>query len=169
MENARVIIPLKHGPLEISGSEDFIRQQLDRFEALIIGVEGPSSPGAKPGEAVNTKPLSGKKLDLVLHLDPAEKTVKVLSTMPARTTKERVAQMVVLYLYGLQQLGDSDGAAISALREECRRHGLFDTNFAAHLKALKQHTVLKNDKYTLTVPGRTEAERLIQELTKDEE
>ncbi len=172
---ARIRLSMHEGVLEIEGSEEFVSQQVESLKHLILKVQ-PLAPihsatgtkkDTKAGEpeAVSTGTI-GRDYESIFSLD--EGVVKIIKSIPGSNKAKQVANAAILYLFG-KSLVDQQDASFKELRQLCRDHGCLDeNNFSATLKGQKQYLVIsgtgKSQKAKLTMPGKRQAQVLIQSL-----
>jgi len=175
--NTRVIISLSEGKIDVSGSEEFVRDQLDRFKDLIekklfaipvqpqqtLMTQTPLSgaPNVSPPPAVTVENAYPNVIEI--HEDK----IKILKIKGA-TKAEKTLNTAFLYLLAKKQRG-VDTANFDEIRKVCREHGCLDsTNFSKPFSAAKESFIVsgspRNKSVSLTQPGLAKAKSLASDL-----
>lgn len=172
---ARVSVSLREGKIEISGSEAFVKEQLDRFQELIDGklsllpLTGlPADDPTPQQKAVQGIPAPAGENPYPNVIALEDDGVKILKAIPGSKKAEKMVNAALLYLVGLGLKGEST-ATCADIRELCKHHSCLDSpNFAKAMKGAKQYLILsgsgKKQTAKLTHPGQTKANELAAEL-----
>ena len=183
MENqARVSVSLREGKIEVSGSEVFVNEQLDRFQDLIDGKLAalpaaqplPSAPplptpdGDCASPAAPTEPQENPYPNVIAI---EEGQVNILKAIPGGSKAKQMVNATLLYLVGLGLTGETTGD-FRKIRELCKHHSCLDSkNFSLRLKEAKQFFIVagshKSQTAKLTHPGATKAKALAAELNQE--
>ncbi len=174
-EQARVNVSLREGKIEISGSEAFVKEQLDRFQEVIDGKLSSLPAAAPPMDAMppQQKAVQGAQASADANPYPnvialEDDGVKILKSIPGSKKADKMVNAALLYLVGLGLKGETS-ASCADIRELCKHHSCLDSpNFAKAMKGAKQYLILsgtgKNQTAKLTHPGQTKANELAAEL-----
>jgi hypothetical protein len=180
MDNeARVIVSLQDGKLEIAGSEQFVRDQLKIFMPLIekkfttILIEPiPASTGDQQlaGGVKSKKPELTSKNNHFLNVIAFDgDIIKILKPPSAKTKADKMVNLSLLYLLAAS-MKNIDVVSYNELRNVCKEHACLDgPNFSAAIKHAESYFILsgKGKKTVkLTHPGKIAAEDLAKELNK---
>ena len=178
-EKANVTISFREGKIEVSGSEGFVREQLDRFKDLIekrlsiVSVvpqqEQLSGTITSPRlpEAITSLAKGENPYPNVIALDGD--TIKILK-VPGKDKAEKTMNLTLLYLLA-KNFTEEKVASSKELREVCKEHACLDAaNFSSILKRAKQHLIISGSRMKqsakLTNPGLEKAKQLAEELNK---
>lgn len=176
-KEANFSISIQEGKLEISGSEAFVREQINNFKELILETmqnlptaryhppPPPPPPGEGPGTgmAAETNPYPNV---IAIHDD----AIKILKSIPGKRKAEKTVNAALLYLVGKGIKGE-ETAFFEEIRKVCKDHACLDTpNFSKTLKGTKEWLIIggsgKKQTAKLSHPGRTKAQELASELNK---
>jgi hypothetical protein len=173
----RISIPLKLGPLEIAGSEVFVKAQLAEMKEFITsslasttGPRAVTAPKALPrDQGDELDPASDETYPNVLAFEG--ETVRVICPrIPGNKDAEKVVNAALLGLLGKLVLGKSE-MTFDEIRLICKDHACLDaTNFVKYLKGpgARQNiqVIGKRGSYSakLTIPGQAAARQLGQAL-----
>lgn len=112
--------------------------------------------------------ISEEAANAVFDLSTGAPRLKVLSDQLPEAKKTATQQIALVLCAAREGLG-LDATTTTDVREQCVQYGKFDgPNFAAALKAIPQWLILKpipktkDKQLVLLVPGREEAERVVQ-------
>lgn len=176
-EKAKVYISFTKGELEITGSETFVKEQLDRFKDLInvklstvpatAAIPKSSTSMLKPSEdKVQQLPLNKKNPYLkVIALEDGQ--IRLLQ-ISGKNIPEKIINVALLYLLAKSLTGEKI-ASFKEIRDVCKIHACLDaSNFATILKKDKRLFIIngsgKNQTASLTQPGFTEAKKLAEKI-----
>lgn len=175
---SRVSISLREGKIEIVGSEQFIREQLEVFMPLIkhnfsaIPVQTPLPAEAQRQPVIDggSEKLPGSGENPYLNVFALDgETIKILKTPQAKKAADKMINLSLLYLLASAIKG-VDAVSYDDLRQACQDHACLDSpNFAAAMKRAKSYFIVsgKGKKTAkLTHPGRTAADNLAKELNE---
>jgi len=175
-QSAKIVFSLRDGVLEISGSEEFVRDQLTKFDDLIIKHLSnipitaqpsiPSPPQPAPEEGAQGDTWKSVSYHNVIAFD--RDGIKILKNIPGKSGSEKAVNAALVYLYAKNVKGQEE-ALFKEIRELCKDHGCLDSaNFASNLKSEKQYFIIggsgKKQTAKLTRPGKTKAAALVEEL-----
>lgn len=178
-EKASFSISVKDGCVEVSGSEEFVRDQIREFRDVIqqavkvLGkietVEPPSNPN--PLNKVTPDPSESENNPYPNVIALEEDGVKILKTLPGSNKSTKTRNAALLVLLG-RKLMEIDSVPTEEIREVCKIHTCFDSsNFSAHLKAGKEHFILSgrgaSQSAKLSHPGEVKAKELASELNNE--
>ncbi len=177
-DKTRVIISLSEGKIDVSGSEKFVREQLDRFKDLIdkklsaVPVHAPQfSPPIQPPQisnpAVNQPPVVTGENPYPNVIAIQDDKINILR-LKGSNKAEKSNNIALLYLLAKKQKGE-DSATFKEIRDVCKDHACLDaTNFSAKLKSDKENFIFSGARMSqsakLTKPGLTKAKGLASEL-----
>jgi hypothetical protein len=176
-EDFGIRISLLDGEIEIWGSEEFVSNQIDElvepiYQKLIDSPVKEIGEGRAKGQN-QYKPKSNdlaNDFSSLFHVFD-DGTVQILKKLPGSSKKERLLNLIRLYLLAKSQVGDPV-VPFKELRPECERHNVYDSsNFASYLKSEGDILVKGSSKaYTaeLSVPGQEAAKTLAKELISEE-
>jgi hypothetical protein len=177
-DKARVIISLSEGKIDVSGSEKFVREQLDRFKNLIdkklsaVPVQAP-----QPTISTQTPPLANAKVAQTPMANGAnaysnviavhEDEIKILN-IKGDNKAEKITNIALLYLLAKKQKKE-DIATFEEIRKVCKEHACMDqANFSTIIKSNNKCFIIGGSKrkfnVKLTAPGLREAKALAKEL-----
>ena len=176
-EQARISLNYNGVSFEISGSEQFVAEQIAVFkDAIIEAIEQTRSehplaeeePPAAPHKETSDTPSYTK----VLHIE--DDKVSILKKAPGNTTSKKAIATAIIYLWAKRSIG-VDSVPFNELRDQCKTQGCLDTmlHFAANMKRARQFIIIDGTKGSsvqtckLTLPGVEEAERILSELNED--
>lgn len=176
-EKAKVSISFTKGELEITGSENFVKEQLDRFKDLInVRLSAvPVTPAISQSSISTPKPSEDKVQQLPpTGENPYPKVIELydgqikLIKISGKEKPEKTINVALLYLLA-KSLTEDKIARFSEIRGVCKHHACLDPkNFATILKRAKQLFIFdgsgKNQTARLTQPGLIKAKELAEKL-----
>lgn len=183
-EKAKIKISLKDGEFEISGSEDFVSIQIENFKKVITDtIENHphknsnliNSNGIQVNDQDQLNALDDDKVDKHQFLyDYDEDIIKILRPIPGSSTREKMLNAALLYLYGKSLEFNEEKAPFSDIREICQDHGCIDVNnFSSALNSANEllncSGSRKSQEAKLTFPGKQAAKSLVEEILNDED
>ncbi|MEW6239674.1 MAG: hypothetical protein AB1564_02560 [Chloroflexota bacterium] len=169
----RIRISIQNGELEISGSEAFVREQIESFKDLIVEAL------QKTKRAESGKPQTPIRTTLTTPENPgdfhphvyaiADEKVSIIANIPGDSIPKRTVNTALLYLYAKVMVLNQEEVPLDEIKEVCRSHGFYDSKqFTSHLKAAKPYFVIKGSRKNysarMTVPGRQQAEQLLASI-----
>ncbi|MDA2928900.1 hypothetical protein MYX84_02955 [Acidobacteria bacterium AH-259-O06] len=175
-QSAKIVVSVRDGLLEISGSEDFVRDQLENFNDLIMKHLYNMLKSAQPSIFPSPQPALEQEVQgdawksvsyhKVIAFEGDE--IKILKNIPGKSEAEKAVNAALLYLYAKNVKGQEE-ALFKEIRELCKSHGCLDSaNFASNLKSEKQYFIIggsgKKQTAKLTQPGKTKAAALVGQL-----
>ncbi len=108
-ESAKIVVSMRDGVLEISGSEEFVRDQLKHFNDLIIKhlfnmpiteqPSLPSSPQPAPEEGAQDDAWKAVSYHHVIAFD--RDGIKILKNIPGKSGAEKAVNAALVYLYAI--------------------------------------------------------------------
>jgi len=164
-QSAKIVVSVRDGLLEISGSEDFVREQLGKFNDLIMKHLSNMLKSALEQE-VQGDAWKSVSYHHVIAFEGDE--IRILKNIPGKSGAEKAVNAALLYLYAKNVKGQEE-ALFKEIRELCQGHGCLDSaNFASNLKSEKQYFIIggsgKKQTAKLTQPGKMKAAALVNEL-----
>jgi hypothetical protein len=168
--------------IEISGSEEFVSAQIQKLESLFTRflkeIEHPnqqhlislnSENNAKivkveeNHEFIPYEILGANKFENVLAINKDD--IQVLTDIPGDSLKQRMINLILIYMF-IKSQENKTSISFSELRGFCEKHGEVDKpNFAKIMSTQKRFFLISTDhKATLTVPGKKEAQKLLESL-----
>lgn len=181
----KVIINLSQGILEVEGPEEFVISQVNQFQEKMLPtvkeisdkvaqlkITSKTLDDSSPITLLegNTQTVE-EKYPNVFSLDSLNK-IHILNSN-GNTNAEKTKSLTLLYLLAKKDLLGEEYASAQEIRDICKKHGCFDSNFARVLDGLKGLLMpvgkvkSKSKSYELTVPGINEAIKLAEELNSD--
>jgi len=176
-EKAKVSISFTKGELEIIGSENFVKEQLDRFKDLIsmkLSVV-PATPAISQTSTSMLKSSEDKIQQQSLNGEnPYPKVIALedgqirLLKISGKEIPEKTINVAMLYLLAKKLIGEKD-AHFKEIRGACKIHACLDrSNFSTILKKDKQIFIFsgsgKSQTARLTQPGLLKAKELANKL-----
>ena len=174
-EMARISINLETGLIEISGSEDFVKEQMGSLKPAIESLLARPSASGKESRPAAGSLSAGRpggvspSVEFPNVYSAEGDTVSVMvGDIPGEGKKPKTQHLAVLYLYGKDRTGKTK-VPFDEIRTICRDHGCLDeSNFAANLKDAKKWIVVIKDGASmmahLTPKGVAKAHELAKEL-----
>ena len=183
--NAHFRISLESGTFEVSGSEKFVQEQMDKFAEAVDDIidklrshrlgSGSDNPGvASAKEAALPSKDQGGQADQeqnpypnVIVLD--EDKVRVIAEIPGANAKEKTINAALICLIGKGLLG-ANRATFKEIRDICKDQAFLDSsNFSQYLRTEKSLFTVHgkgggNLEAQLTFPGRKSATELVEQL-----
>ena len=179
-DKARVIISLSEGKIDVSGSEKFVREQLDRFKDLIdkklsaVPVHAPQVPPSIqppqiPGSNVIRPPVVTGDNAYPNVIDIHNDEIKILRIAGSKKA-DKTINIALLYLLAKRQKGEHT-ATFKEISSVCKDHACLDqTNFSSTIKSDKESFIIggsrRKQHAKLTTPGLKKAKDLASELNK---
>ncbi|MBC7502496.1 MAG: hypothetical protein H7315_18665 [Herminiimonas sp.] len=169
--NARVVVSVSEGKIEIEGSELFVAEQLAQLNNVICQIvssaarfaSGESNAVEPRVQHASTQALSfGRYADLYAHRDGR---LQLLKELPGSNMAHKTISAALLLSHANLLLG-SDSTPLEIIRKACKDHACHDSNnFAATLKREKALFRHSGSSYiTLSDAGRTLAESMADQL-----
>lgn len=166
-------IMLQRGSAIVSaeGTQEFVDATVEKWGHLLELGQPPEPPGENGGadstKATQSTSDSTAKFENVF--DVHDGRLKIIQNMPGGSKAEKTRNTALTLLYG-EYLSGNETISAEQLKGSCIDQGCYDpSNFASHLKGLKERVVLNpkpGGDYTikLTAPGRRAAHELVTEL-----
>lgn len=178
-EKAKVSISFTKGELEIIGSENFVKEQLDRFKDLInVRLSAvPVTPAISQTSTSALKPSEEKAQQLPSNGEnPYPKVIELeegkirLLQISGKDKAEKTISIALLYLLAKTLIGEKN-ANFNEIRAVCKNYACLDSgNFAKTLKMKKQSFIIDGSSRKKTVklsqPGLIDAKELAKKLSK---
>lgn len=162
--DAHFRISLESGTFEVSGSETFVQQQIDKFADSIEGL-----PAEEIAQSPNggTEPISQEpnRYPNVIVFNGNE--VRVIAKIPG--TKDKTVNAALICLAGKELIGENR-ATFKEIRVICKEHAFLDSsNFSQYLRSEKLFFNIQGKnggalQAELTFPGRKAARELVERL-----
>jgi hypothetical protein len=192
--DARFHIELNTGTFDVSGSEEFVREQMQQhgevIQALLDKLRqspagtlrpptaqtpetealGDTRPAASEGNsAIGTGSDASEVYPNVFSISEGE--IRIISDLPGKGNAEQSVNVALLYLLAKESLG-AKRATFKEIQEVCKTHACLDTpNFAKVIRAAKKELNVYGSRGSmeaeLTHPGRRVAQTLAQQLNAD--
>ncbi|HET6255359.1 MAG TPA: hypothetical protein VFE32_14860 [Puia sp.] len=189
-EDTAAIFKVSKEGIEISGSESFVRDQVNLFKPNIQEIlhglsrpaQQPSLPAISPAIPKHASPNSLSESEDIdyIEISASESTnyenvleiqndrVHIITDIPGDTLAKRMINLVLVYMWGNILINRSEISFVE-LREVCQQHGELDkSNFSKHMTSNKKFFVILGSgkflKAKLIRPGIKEALNLIAEL-----
>lgn len=173
---ARFYLSIKDGVFEISGSELFVSQQISAFKEVIDNtishqktqIENIPYNMASETLIEISQGTTDSSIDHSRILDLSGEKTRIIKSIKGSNTAEKVRKVALLYLRG-EEFKNRQDIPFSEVRDLCRDQGCLDSNFSSIVKSNKALFIVDgvsggNKTFRLTLPGREEADKLIQEL-----
>lgn len=172
--------------IEISGSEDFVSQQIETLRALIMKrLERPvlRKSDTEPRSIIyllpQSSPISNVSVvelrenlpsagDLENVFITSGQSVSIVADIPGTSTSQRMINLVLIYLYAKLKVGIEE-VSFKELRDVCEKYGEVDkTNFSKIINQNRRYFLTSGESKSqfakLIRPGIKAAESLIAEL-----
>ena len=177
MDNQAKISLNVHGmSLEITGSEQFVSEQIEHFRSAIQSAleeappeeKTPSEADIEPPPAPHKEPTGEPKYTNALHVDGQK--VSILKKVAGSTKSKRAVNSALVYLWAKRNAG-VDSVPFGELRELCKNQDCLDKpNFAKNMRSAREWIVIegtrKSETAKLTMLG-VEQAALLQKLNAD--
>ncbi|MCQ4243395.1 hypothetical protein, partial [Stutzerimonas stutzeri] len=175
---AKIHLSLRDGTFEISGSENFVSQQIENFKDLILdSIRTPSTPPYNL-EKTSPQPTSqevdqnsaptAKVYNRVLHIE--DKSVKIIKKVPGINNAKKTVNTALIYLWGCRSAGVNE-VSLHDIRRLCQEQSCLDSsNFSSYISGAKELIIVEGKKGSssksckLTIPGIEKAEELLESL-----
>lgn len=169
--NARVVVSVSEGKIEIEGSESFVAEQLAQLNNVIcqivssagnLAVAAAASPEA--ASSGNQKPMLsfGRYANLYAQRDGR---IQLLKELPGANMAHKTISAALLLGHANLLLG-TDTTPLDVIRKACKEHACHDSNnFAATIKREKALFRHSGSSYiTLSDAGKALAESMAEQL-----
>lgn len=192
MSSIEAKIKFAKGEFEISGSEEFVSNQIAEFKGMLNGIlESHLIKNALPNSVAKAQQISEKstnqansskeeyaefvELENSKGLKDYENVfaiegdkIQIISDVPGNSTVRKMINIVLIYLWIKQKLNIQE-VAFSELRDVCEKYGEIDKpNFAKYMKLHKKYFIINGSSKSQTAilirPGIKEAEYIINQL-----
>lgn len=155
------------------GAEAFIWKALSEWKALIEKPElAQSAVQSAQTHIPQGSKAQGAQAGLTQYenvFDEADGLLKIIAHINGKNNADRTRDVALVLLYG-HYIRGQDTVAADAIRQACQDQGCLDSsNFAAHLKGLKEKVVMNTKQgggydVKLTAPGRKAAKELVESI-----
>ena len=187
MVNTKVQIQQGEISITFEGTESFVKEQLKNLSKTleILQGQGVAIKTTKPESFKVVPPnKSGKILGGITEISKKYPTIFaedddivkiILSKLPGKTDKEKSENLVLLYALANENKFTDKKIPYKNLVDQKKNHGIVDKggNFSSYVKGLKSQIIFNgkgnNATVKLTVPGRQDAEKLCEEIMKENE
>lgn len=176
---AKFHLSISEGILQISGSELFVTQQIEKFKDVILDSLNENNKSVKLIPSQQTQTFTNDEADApnvnnktfpnVLDFDGDQ--INIICNIPGSTNAEKTFKIAQIYLWAKKQKG-LDHVPAEEIRKICEDHACYDANnFSSHIQKDKNTITVsgpKGGKKTckLTFPGTSRAEELLKELNE---
>lgn len=175
---AKIHLSLNSGTFEISGSEEFVSQQIENFKDLILdsiknrqssqtSLEKPNTEH-KALEAEATPRETTKSYNRVLHIE--DKDIRIIKKIPGTNNASKTVNTALVYLWGSHSAGVTE-VPLQEIRARCQEQSCLDaSNFSSHINGAKELIIVTGKKGSsaktckLTIPGSEKAEEILENL-----
>lgn len=182
-------IQIQHGEISIifEGTESFVKEQLKNLKATIDILQGQDSD-IKPTKLILPDGvISGKSSKIPVKITELSKryptifaedddtTRIILSKLPGKSDKEKSENLVLLYALANEDKFAEKKIPYKNLIDQKKNYGIIDKggNFSSYVKGLKSQIIFNgkgnNATVKLTVPGKQAAEKLCDNIIKENE
>lgn len=182
-------IQIQRGDISIifEGTESFVKEQLKSLGKTLEILQG-QNVDIKPKKLEPQKVNSGTK-DVKISVNTSDISIKyptifaedndairiILSKLPGKSDKEKSENLVLLYALANENKFVDKKIPYKNLVDQRKDHGIVDKggNFSSYVKGLKSKIIFNgkgnNATVKLTVPGKQSAEKLCEEILKENE
>lgn len=177
---SRIKISLNGNLLELEGSDDFIKTNLELMKKIEQAAPVPQTLNQQPSSNPVKTPINNSISENLSDLYPyvyhkTDEGFNIISSeLPGNSNAEKTRTLALIYLYGKKFMMSEDSADSNELRSLATKFGCLDSkNFAKHLAATKPHLAFNGKKggnktYTITRPGENEAKKIVSEINEKE-
>lgn len=148
---AKIHLSLRDGTFEISGSENFVSQQIENFKDLILeSIKTPSSPPhniEKPSfqhtshDGDHNSAPTMKSYNRVLHIE--DKSVKIIKKVPGTNNAKKTLNTALIYLWGCRSAGVNE-VPLQDIRRLCQEQSCLDSsNFSSYISGAKELIIVE--------------------------
>lgn len=189
--DARFHISLSGGTFDVSGSEEFVREQMKQHEGVIevlLDKLKQSAPGGthppmrsehreetekSDAGTGNGKEAAGRTDGDAADAYPnvfsiSEDEIRIIADLPGANDSVKTVNAALLFLLAKESIGEKR-ADFSEIQEVCRSHGCLNaSNFSKYMRGAKRELNVygsgRSLEAELTHPGRKAAQALAQQL-----
>lgn len=168
--NARVVVSVTEGKIEIEGSEQFVAEQMERLNNVIcLVVTAAGKPSSEPpakatlhDSSMSSARSFGRFANLYAHRDGK---IQLLKELPGSNMAHKTISAALLVSHANSLLG-TENTPLEVIRKACKEHACHDSNnFAATLKREKElFTHSGGSHITLSEAGKTLAATMADQL-----
>jgi len=181
-EKAKIIISVSEGKFEISGSENFVSEQIENFKELITNSVTQLHSQSSKSHKIVTEKIKEKSVPNLTKENGVDnysniyqsdgESLHLICDLPNDSKQQQTQSITLLYAYGQQLLGNNK-ANIEEIRSICSKYSCLDkSNFAFHIKKGDPKYYIskgdgKNRTIELTRPGEKRAKEIIEAIKKN--
>lgn len=187
MTNTKIQIQQGEISITFEGTESFVKDQLKNLKTTLQILQGQDI------DVKHTKPLTpnnissnkgikspsnitdiSKKYPTIFAEDDENYRI-ILPKLPGKSDKEKSENLVLLYALANENKFQDKKIPYKNLVDQKKNHGIVDKggNFSSYVKGLKSQIIFNgkgnNATVKLTVPGKQAAEKLCDEIVKENE
>ena len=182
IKNARILINLNEGNIDVSGSESFVERNMEKvFTFVRDSIENTNNMKEKNRNKVSeekeidtnikenaTSEVEDKYINAgVYHIDSEDETISILKKIPGANKAEKAKNIALIVLY--IRKGKIQGKELIPI---CEKHACYDSaNFSTTFKNEKTNIIRKGTGQTwtleLTQPGEAAAQALLEDMAND--
>ena len=172
MSNAKIAMQFGASQFSAEGTEEFVHRILNEWVALFEKNPQASDVNnhSQAGQSNGSKSNSGDPISRFQNVyDELEGALKIIANMPGDNKASKTRNTALALTYGRYLQGEQTTSA-EAIRDACMDQGCYDaSNFASHLKALKEKVAMNTKPgggydVKLTAPGRKAAHEFVENL-----
>ena len=170
---SKVSVSLESGSFEVSGSEEFVREQVKSITEFLVGNKDKIQKREEGRKPLPHNENTGNG-ELLIGIENVvsynNEKINIIAQIPGRANAKKVRNVALLYLYGSHSYKGTDEVGAEEIRRMCETHACLDGNFSTSLKSNKTLFIVdggkkeKNQKVRITAPGLRAAEKLIKEI-----
>lgn len=186
-KEAKISISIFEGKIEFSGSEEFVKDQIQQFKPVIdeilkqrkaIKKSGNSNNSGSPQSIAATfnnppaNPSVPEDLSEVFVID--DEKLRIVKNIPGESIPKKTLNTAILCAFAYKELLGQDTVSIEEVRKVCINHSNYDKkNFSAHVKKGDPKYFLdkgssKSRTIKLIRAGVKKAQELISEMNNGE-
>ena len=154
------------------GPEDFINAMLEKWAELASNNAIPAASAQASSASHSIDPQSNSpdpQIQFENVFDQVDGALKIIAHIPGTNKAAKTRNTALALLYGQHLRGEATTTADS-IRDACIDQGCYDSsNFASHLKGLKEKVAMNTKAgggydVKLTAPGRKAAKEFVEQL-----
>ena len=176
MSVSKVTMQFGAAQLSAEGTDQFINNMLDKWTGMLSGSEAaalakPVVTGSPDGGIASSNPSNSLAAYENVY-DELDGKIKVIAHMPGNNKADKTRSTALVVMFGNHMKGQSTTSA-DEIREHCQDQGCLDSsNFASHLKGLKDKIAMNTKTgggydVKLTAPGRKAAQALVEKINNE--
>lgn len=171
MSDVKLAMQFGHSQFNAEGPPDFVNKMLERWTELAADQKfsEPVVNKPTPSHASDTTSAHAQTSQYENVYDEVDGSLKIIANIPGANKAARARGVTLVLLYGKFLHGETTATADS-IRDACIDQGCYDSsNFAHHLKGLKDRVAMNTKPgggydVKLTAPGRKAAQELVEHL-----